>query len=96
MVGIIAFLVAVSDSALLGVYALLFCFIVQQLENNILVPLIMGKSMKVHPVVVLMALLAGGKLAGFVGIALAVPIAVIAQEIFDYLAEAKDRRTYLV
>lgn len=93
MVGVVAFLVAVSDSMMLGVYSVAFFFGVQQLENHILLPLIMGKGMKVHPVVVLMALLAGGKIAGFVGILLAVPIAVIIQEIFGYIAEKKNERT---
>jgi predicted PurR-regulated permease PerM len=96
IVGIIAFLVAVSDSFVLGVYAIIFFFLVQQLENHLLVPVVMGKSMKVHPVVVIMSLLAGGKIAGLLGIILAVPIAVIVQETFEYIAEKKDKRTYLV
>lgn len=95
IVGFIAFLVAISDSFILGVYAVLFFTLVQQFENQILVPLIVGKTMKVHPVVVIMALFAGGEIAGFVGIILAVPIAVVAQEIFNYLAERKDGRSYL-
>lgn len=96
IVGLIAFVIAVSDSFLLGIYAILFFFVVQQLENHLLIPIIMGRSMKVHPVVVLMALLAGGKIAGFLGIILAVPIAVIAQEIFDYVAEKKDKKMQLM
>ena len=95
IVGFVAFVVAVSDSFILSVYAVLFFFLVQQFENQILVPLIVGKTMKVHPVVVIMALLAGWEIAGFVGIILAVPIAVIAQEIFNYLAEQKEQRPYL-
>ena len=43
----------------------------------------------------LVSLLAGGKIAGFVGIILAVPIAVIVQEVFDYLAERKDKKSAL-
>ncbi len=96
VVGLIAFMIAVSDSFLLGIYAILFFFIVQQLENHLLIPVIMGRSMKVHPVVVLAALLAGGKIAGILGVILAVPIAVIAQEIFEYIAERKDGRNQLV
>jgi len=93
IVCVIAFLVAVPDSFLLGVYAVIFFIIVQQLEGHILVPVIIGKTMKVHPIVVLMALLAGAEISGFMGIVLAVPIAVIAQEIFNYLAERKDQRS---
>jgi predicted PurR-regulated permease PerM len=92
IVGVIAFLVAVSDSFVLGLYALVFFVAVQQFENHILIPMIIGKTMNVHPVVVVTSLLAGGKIAGFIGILLAVPIAVMAQETFDYLAEKKEKR----
>lgn len=92
IVGVIAFLVAVSDSFALGVYTLIFFIVVQQFENHILTPAIIGKTMKVHPVVVIFSLLAGGKIAGFVGIILAVPLAVLAQEVFNHLAEGKEIR----
>ena len=95
LAGVTAFLVAVSDSFMLGVYTVLFFVIVQQLENHILIPIIIGKTMRVHPVIVLISLLAGGKIAGFVGIVLAVPIAVMLQEIFAYLAERKSQRSPL-
>lgn len=92
IVGTIAFLIAVSDSLVLGIYALIFFIAVQQFENHVLVPMIIGKAMKIHPVVVITSLLVGGKIAGFIGIILAVPIAVIAQETFDYLAEKREKR----
>ncbi len=47
--------------------------ILQQLENNILVPRIIGHSLKLHPLIVLLAALSGGILAGVVGILLAAP-----------------------
>lgn len=95
LAGAVAFLVAVSNSFTLGLYVALFFIIVQQLENHILIPIIIGRTMKVHPVVVLISLLAGGQVAGFVGVMLAVPIAVMAQEIFSYLAEKKEQRSPL-
>jgi len=95
LVGFISFIVAVSDSFSLGVYAVLFFFVIHQLENHVFIPLIIGKTMKVHPVVVIMALFAGYEIAGFIGIVLSVPLAVIAQEIFNYLAEQKEQRPYL-
>lgn len=92
LAGGIAFLIALSESVSLGLYTLLFFFVVQQLENHILLPVIMGRAMKIHPVVVVISLLAGAEIAGFLGIILAVPIAVIAQEMFTYMAERKSRR----
>lgn len=93
--GALAFLLAISDSAALGIYAIVFFVLVQQFENHVLAPLIMGKSMKVHPVIVVLSVLAGARVAGFVGIVLGVPIAVLAQEIFNYLADRKRQRTGL-
>ncbi len=93
--GAVAFLVAASDSLVLAVYAVIFFFVLQQFENHVLVPIVMGKSMRVHPVVVVVSLLAGGEIAGFVGIILSVPIAVLVQEIFDYMAERKGRKNTL-
>lgn len=95
MVGILAFIIAISDSTVLGIYALIFFFLVQQFENHILIPVIMGKSMRVHPVIVLVSLLAGGEIAGFIGIILSVPLAVLVQEVLNYLAERKERRPVL-
>lgn len=90
--GALAFLVASSDSLTLGLYTLLFFFIVQQVENHVLVPLVMGKTVKVHPIMVILSLLVGGQVGGFVGVVLAVPIAVMTQEIFTYIAERKQER----
>jgi predicted PurR-regulated permease PerM len=95
MTGAVAFLITMADSTILAVYAVAFFFVIQQFENYILVPLIMGRSMRVHPVIALISLLVGGQIAGFVGILLGVPIAVLVQEIFNYLAERKGRRPAL-
>lgn len=91
--GIVAFLIALSESFTLGIYVLIFFFIVQQLENNVLIPLVMKRAMRIHPVIVLIALIAGGQAAGFVGILLAVPVALLAQETFNYIAERKNHQS---
>ena len=46
----------------------------QQLENNILVPRLLGRSLKLHPVVVLLAAVAGWMLAGVLGVLLSTPV----------------------
>ena len=90
--GAVALLVAVGGSPTLAVYAIIFFMVLQQVENHLLIPLIMGKSVEVHPVAVILALLVGGTVAGFVGILLAVPFAVLVKEVLDHLAEQKRRR----
>jgi predicted PurR-regulated permease PerM len=47
--------------------------VIQQVENNILVPRIIGHHLNLHPLIVLLAVLAGGILAGILGILLAAP-----------------------
>ncbi len=89
--GIIGFLVASSSSFLLGVYTAILFFIVHQLESNFLIPLIMRRTIGINPVVVVIALLAGSQIAGLIGIILAVPTAVIIEELFDDWEERKVR-----
>lgn len=89
IVGVAAFLIAISQSFALGIYALIFFMIVQQLENNILVPLVMGRAMRVHPLMVILSMLAGGQIAGFIGVLLAVPIAVMTEEVVTYVGERR-------
>lgn len=48
--------------------------IIQQIENNLLVPRIMGRTLKLHPLAVLIAIIIGGNLAGILGILLAAPM----------------------
>ncbi len=54
---------------------LLLMFIVQQLENNILVPRIVGDALDLHPLLVMLAVFMGSSLAGILGAILAAPVA---------------------
>ncbi len=94
-VGLFAFLMAASISPGLGLYAVLFFIFVQQLESHVLAPLIIGKTVKIHPVLVIVSLIAGAQVAGFVGVILAVPLAIFIQELINYLSFKKARRSYL-
>lgn len=48
--------------------------LIQQIENNILVPRIIGRSLNLKPLMVLLAVFAGGTLAGIIGVLLAAPV----------------------
>ena len=80
---------AYLQSPLLALWVLFLYIGVQQLEGNVLTPLILGKSVGLHPVTVIVALLIGGKLAGILGVLLAVPVAVVIVEIFGDLARSR-------
>jgi predicted PurR-regulated permease PerM len=52
--------------------------LVQQLEGNVLYPMIVGRQMELHPIAILLAVTIGGITAGVVGAAIAVPVAAVA------------------
>lgn len=51
-----------------------FMFVVQQLENNLLVPRIMGNALNLHPLIVIIGVFIGGTTAGILGAVLAAPV----------------------
>ncbi|NOZ43598.1 MAG: AI-2E family transporter [bacterium] len=50
---------------------------IQWMENNVLVPLVMNKTLGINPIVIFLSILIGGLIMGFVGVLLAIPIAVV-------------------
>ncbi|MBI4993727.1 AI-2E family transporter [Candidatus Wolfebacteria bacterium] len=81
--GVITFLIAISQSAILGISSIVLFVIIQQLESHVLIPLVMRRTVGLHPVVIVISILAGSQLAGFVGVILAVPAAVVIQELLE-------------
>jgi Predicted permease len=84
-VGGLALVMALGQSTELAVYVFFLFLIIQQLENHILQPIVGRYTTALNAVVVLSALLIGGTVFGIVGIILAVPVAVLIQEIIDKL-----------
>ena len=70
--------------------ALIIVVAVQQLEGNVLSPMLQGKTMNLHPGVVLMSVTAGGSLFGVTGAFLAVPVAASVAELLRYVNERID------
>jgi predicted PurR-regulated permease PerM len=70
-----AVLVAFTISPWLAVFVVVAYIVIQQLENHLLTPLIMRKAVGLNPVVIILALLIGGTLAGILGMLVAVPVA---------------------
>ena len=58
-----------------------------------MIPLVMKRTVGLHPIFVIFAMLAGAQIAGFIGVILAVPTAVIIQEIIeDRAAKKRDKQ----
>jgi len=70
-----AILIAFTISPWMAVFVILAYIVIQQIENYLLTPLIMKKAVGLNPVVIILALLIGGTLAGILGMLVAVPVA---------------------
>jgi len=87
-----AILMAYIQSPTLGLWVLVMWVVIQQAENHLLVPLVLGKTTGMHPVVVILAILIGAQLAGIVGALLGVPVATIIVELLEDMARLKTSR----
>jgi predicted PurR-regulated permease PerM len=58
--------------------------LIQQFDGNFLTPRIQGQALHVHPIIVLLAVIAGGELAGLAGIIFAVPTLAVFRVLFDF------------
>ncbi len=72
--GAIAAIVGFTVSPLVGIFAIVIAFISQQIDGMLLQPLIMGKTMKLHPVTIMIGLLVFGYFFGVAGMILATPV----------------------
>jgi predicted PurR-regulated permease PerM len=68
-----------------GVLATIFAVVWSQLENNVLVPRVMGHTVKLNPLVVLVAMLIGKELLGWAGALFAIPLAATLAVVVDEL-----------
>jgi predicted PurR-regulated permease PerM len=73
-----------------GLAVLAVYIVVQQLENNFLVPRIIGESVGVHPALLTVILIAMGQVFGLLGVILAAPITAIARDLFVYVNRRLD------
>lgn len=86
-----ATLVAFSDSLVKVALVIVLYLIIQQLENNLIVPKLMQKMVGLNPIIVIMAILIGVKLGGIIGGLLGVPVAAaISVYLFDVIKYKKD------
>jgi predicted PurR-regulated permease PerM len=84
--GLLAVVVALATRGFVTALIVLAVVLgVQQLEGNLLQPLILGRATRLHPLAVVTALLAGGSLLGILGAFLAVPVAASAWRAISYL-----------
>ena len=92
--GALAVLIAlVANGFTTAIIVLVVIIAVQQLEGNILQPILQSRAMNLHPVVVLLGVAAGSTLFGIIGAFLAVPVLAVVAVILRYISEQIDLRT---
>ncbi|WP_454198269.1 AI-2E family transporter [Nocardia sp. Marseille-Q1738] len=92
--GALAVLVAlVGNGFVTALIVLGIVIAVQQLEGNVLQPILQSRTMHLHAVIVLLAITAGGSLYGIVGAFLAVPVVAMAAVVLRYVGEQIDAAT---
>lgn len=84
-----AILFGLSESLELGLIVALTYIVIQQLESQVLSPILMGRAVHLHPIVVLVAFLMGTILYGIIGGLLAVPMALLVSACVDSLRGEK-------
>ena len=83
-------ILAVSVSLVLSDWKMAFwaavaMVIVQQIDNHLISPVILRATVKLHPVIIILALLVGGSLAGLLGVLVAVPMAAVTKIILSHM-----------
>lgn len=94
--GAVAVLVALVSNGFIGaLWVLVLIVAVQQIEGNLLSPILQSKSMNLHPAIVLLSVTLGSGLFGIAGAFLAVPVAAVTAVVLRYLSEQVDRTVEL-
>lgn len=75
-------IVGFIESPAMAIWALVIILIAQQIQDNVLSPIIYGKSLNVHPMTSVLLVLIGGDFYGIIGVLIALPVYMIAKIIF--------------
>lgn len=86
-----AVLVALSSSTNLAIFIVAFLFISQEIESDIINPLIMSKCVKINPLIIVISVTLAGKILGIVGMILAVPLIIFTKLLLEFIKDAKTK-----
>lgn len=88
-----AVLLALAVSPVLALSVVILYIVIQQVENNIFVPIVMKRSVGLSPLVTILALMVGARLGGIGGAVIAVPSVLVLQVILTSIVGAKNPST---
>lgn len=75
----------ITVSTKLTIIVIIAVFVIQIIESNFISPYIVGKTMNIHPIAIIFALLLGGQIHGIIGMIVAVPALTILKEVLSHL-----------
>jgi predicted PurR-regulated permease PerM len=94
VVAIVSAVIAAFQSPMAVVWVLVFLGVLRVFEDYVIYPRLIGSSVHLHPLAVILAVLAGGELGGAVGVLVAIPLLAVASAIYSQLAgSAVERRS---
>ncbi|KJS83912.1 MAG: hypothetical protein JM58_11740 [Peptococcaceae bacterium BICA1-8] len=76
---------ALLQSKKIAIYVFIIMVVIQQIEGNIITPKILGKSIGLHPLIIILALLVGGHLFGILGMIFAIPLTGILKVLLSFI-----------
>jgi predicted PurR-regulated permease PerM len=83
--GLAVIIALIDGQPLKAVWAALVLLAVQQIDNHLISPNVMGRTVQLHPVVVMLALLVGASFAGLFGMLVIVPLVAVAKIVFLFM-----------
>ncbi|MDO8515232.1 MAG: AI-2E family transporter, partial [bacterium] len=76
-----ALIVALTISPTLTIFVIIFYIVIQQLENQFVVPKVMQQAVGLNPIIIIIGVMIGGNLMGILGALLVIPFLLVVQEI---------------
>lgn len=92
LVAVISLLVSSVISTKMFILTVVICIICPILDGNVIGPKVYGKTNKLHPLVVIFAVSAGGVIGGFWGIVLSLPVAIIIKATYNFYERDIDKK----
>lgn len=83
------FLLGLTISLRVAIFAIVLHIIVSQIEAHLLAPLMLGRTVNLHPIIIIFSLLVGTELYGIIGALLAVPVALVISAFVDSFRDGR-------
>jgi predicted PurR-regulated permease PerM len=91
----VTFIAALSDQPSKALYVVIFLIVLRMIQDYILYPRIVRDGIHLHPLAIILSVLAGEQIAGIPGVFIAIPIVAVATVVYRHILEHQGRRSLL-